>query len=69
MSMQLALDNITIFWMQLLISYAVCTIVVVWYIWPSLTKLSRNSALIPLLVCACSPLCGNDFIGYGHDRS
>ena len=43
------MNNITIFWMQLLTSIFVCTIVAVWYVWPSLTKLSRNSALIPLL--------------------
>jgi hypothetical protein len=35
--------------MQLLISCVVSTIVVVWYVWPSLTKLSRNSALVALL--------------------
>ena len=38
-----------IFWMQLLTSVVVLGIVAVWYVWPSLTKLSRNSALIPLL--------------------
>ena len=27
----------------------VCAIVVAWYVWPLLIKLSRNSALIPLL--------------------
>ena len=47
--MGLAMDNVTIFWMQLLLSLGVCAIVVAWYVWPSLTKLSRNSALIPLL--------------------
>jgi hypothetical protein len=45
----LAIDNITIFWIQLLTSVFVCTIVAVWYVWPSLTKLSRNSALSLLL--------------------
>ena len=45
----LVIDNITIFWLQLLISCVVCTTVVVWYVWPYLTKLSRNSALILLL--------------------
>ena len=43
------MNTITIFWMQLLPSVLVLTIVAVWYVWPSLTKLSRNSALIPLL--------------------
>ncbi len=49
MSMPFTMDNITIFWMQLLTSVFVCTIVAVWHVWPPLTKLSRNSALIPLL--------------------
>ena len=49
MGMGLAMDNVTIFWMQLLLSCTVCAIVAKWYVWPSLTKLSRNSALIPLL--------------------
>ena len=49
MGMRLAMDNVTIFWMQLLLSCVVFAIVAVWYVWPSLTKLSRNSALIPLL--------------------
>ena len=43
------MDNVTIFWMQLLVSLVVCTIVVAWYVWPYLTKLPRNSALIALL--------------------
>src|SRR5271155_4604492 len=47
--MRVAMNNATIFWMQLLLSLGVCTIVVAWYVWPYLTKLSRNSALIPLL--------------------
>ncbi len=34
---------------RLLTSVFVFGIVAVWYVWPSLTKLSRNSALIPLL--------------------
>jgi hypothetical protein len=38
-----------IFWMQLLTSVVVFGIVAVWYVWPYLTKLSRNSALIALL--------------------
>lgn len=43
------MDNVTIFWMQLLLSCVVFAIVAAWYVWPYLTKLSRNSALIPLL--------------------
>ncbi len=39
----------TIFWMQLLVSCAVISLVSAWYVWPSLTKISRNSALILLL--------------------
>jgi hypothetical protein len=46
---RLAVTNVTIFWMQLFVSCVVCAIVVAWYVWPYLTKLSRNSALIPLL--------------------
>ena len=49
MRMGLAMNNVTIFWLQLLLSLGVCAIVVAWYVWPYLTKLSRNSALIPLL--------------------
>ena len=43
------MDNVTIFWMQILTSVFVFGIVAVWYVWPYLTKLSRNSALIALL--------------------
>jgi hypothetical protein len=47
--MVLAMNNVTIFWLQLVLSLGVCAIVAAWYVWPYLTKLSRNSALIPLL--------------------
>jgi hypothetical protein len=43
------MDATRIFWMQLLTSVAVFGIVAVWYVWPSLTRLSRSSALILLL--------------------
>lgn len=43
------MDSTQIFWMQLLASVVVFGNVAVWYVWPSLTKLSRNSALITLL--------------------
>ena len=49
MGMGLAMNNVTIFWMQLFLSLGVCALVVAWYVWPYLTKLPRNSALIPLL--------------------
>jgi hypothetical protein len=45
----LAMNNVTIFWMQLLTSLFVFGIIVAWYVWPYLTKISRNSALTPLL--------------------
>ena len=47
--MALAMNSASIFWLQLLLSCFVCALVVAWYVWPSLTKLPRNSALIPLL--------------------
>ena len=43
------MNNVTIFWLQLVTSVFVFSIVTAWYVWPSLTRLSRNSALIPLL--------------------
>ena len=49
MAIQPALDNVAIFWLQLLLSCVVCAFVVAWYVWPLLIKLPRNSALIPLL--------------------
>ena len=47
--MRLAMNSVTIFWLQLLSSLFVYSLVTAWYVWPYLTKLSRNSALIPLL--------------------
>jgi hypothetical protein len=43
------MNSVTIFWSQLLTSVFVLSLVAPWYVWPYLTKLSRNSALIPLL--------------------
>ncbi len=43
------MENVTIFWMQLFTSVFVFGTVARWYVWPALLKLSRNSALIPLL--------------------
>jgi hypothetical protein len=43
------MNSVSIFWMQIVTSLFVFGIVAVWYIWPLLTKLARNSALIALL--------------------
>ena len=43
------MNSVAIFWMQILTSLCVFSIVAVWYVRPSLTKLSRNSALSLLL--------------------
>ncbi|KIZ32760.1 MULTISPECIES: hypothetical protein [Rhodopseudomonas] len=43
------MNSVTIFWMQLFTSIAVFSLVAAWYVWPSLTKLPRNAALIPPL--------------------
>jgi hypothetical protein len=43
------MDSTTIFWLQLLLSCVVFALVAVWYLWPALTKVSRNSALVALL--------------------
>ena len=43
------MSGVVIFWMQLFLSVVVFALVAAWYVWPSLTKQSRNSALIPLL--------------------
>jgi hypothetical protein len=47
--MQLAMDNVSIFWMQIVTSVFVSGLVAVWYVWPALTKIPRSSALIILL--------------------
>lgn len=44
-----AMNSVSIFWMQILTSVLVLGIVALWYVWPSITKLSRNSALTLLL--------------------
>ena len=44
-----AMNSVTIFWLQLLSSVFVFSLVTAWYVWPYLTKLSRNSCLIALL--------------------
>ncbi len=43
------MNSVAIFWVQLFMSCVVFGIISAWYVWPSLTKLSRTSALIPLL--------------------
>jgi hypothetical protein len=43
------MDNVSIFWLQILTSVFVFGTMAVWYVWPLLTNRSRNSALIPLL--------------------
>ena len=43
------MNNVSIFWLQLVSSLLVCASIVAWYVWPSLTKLPRNSALVPLV--------------------
>jgi hypothetical protein len=44
-----AMNSVIIFWLQLLSSVFVFGLVTGWYVWPYLTNLSRNSALIALL--------------------
>jgi hypothetical protein len=44
-----AMNSVTIFWLQLVWSVFVFGLVTRWYVWPYLTNLSRNSALIALL--------------------
>src|SRR3954469_4920611 len=44
-----SMNSVTIFWLQLVTSVVVFSIVTAWYVSPYLTKLSRNSALIVLL--------------------
>jgi hypothetical protein len=43
------MNSVTIFWFQLVTSVFVVSLVTAWYVWPALTKLSRNSVLIALL--------------------
>lgn len=47
--MHVTMNNVTIFWLQLLLSFVVYAIVTKWYAWPALATLTRNSALVPLL--------------------
>ena len=43
------INSVSIFWLQLLASCFVGLIVVAWYVWPYLTRIPRNSALVALL--------------------
>ena len=43
------MNNVAIFWMQLFVSVFVFSVITAWYVWPSLTKRSRYSALTLLL--------------------
>jgi len=43
------MNSVAIFWVQILASLGVFSLVAAWYVWPWLTKLPRNSALTPLL--------------------
>ena len=43
------MTNVSIFWLQLIFSCVVSAAAVTWWIWPVLTKLPRNSALVPLI--------------------
>lgn len=49
MGIGLTMESVTIFWFQLATSLFIFSTIAVWYVWPSLIKLSRNSALILLL--------------------
>jgi hypothetical protein len=42
------MDNVSIFWLQILVSLGVFSLVTVWYVWPRLLRLPLNSALAPL---------------------
>ena len=43
------MGGVTIFWMQILVSCVVLSLVATWYVWPSLNRIPRNTALILLL--------------------
>jgi hypothetical protein len=43
------MNNVAIFWLQLLTSVFVLSLVAVWYVWPALARLPARSALVPLL--------------------
>jgi hypothetical protein len=44
-----AMNRDAIFWLQILVGVGIFSLMAAWYVWPQLTKLSPNSALVPLL--------------------
>jgi len=49
MEVMTAMNSVAIFWLQIVSSVLVFSLVTAWYAWPALTKLPKNSALIALL--------------------
>lgn len=43
------MSSTAIFWLQLVVSVGVFTLITVWYVWPRLVTRDVNSALVPLL--------------------
>ncbi len=43
------MTGVSIFWLQMITSTVVFGAVAVWYVWPALTRMARNTALIVLL--------------------
>ncbi|MFF6993165.1 hypothetical protein [Streptomyces sp. NPDC010273] len=43
------MGSVAIFWLQILVSLGVFSLLALWYIWPRLVGLDRNSALAPWL--------------------
>jgi hypothetical protein len=43
------MHNVSIFWLELASSIVVGALVMAWWVWPSLIKLPRTSALVPLI--------------------
>ena len=43
------MSSTAIFWLQVLVSVGVVTLITVWYVWPRLVTRDLNSALVPLL--------------------
>jgi hypothetical protein len=42
------LSSTAIFWMQVVVSTGVFTLITIWYVWPRLAKQELGSALAPL---------------------
>ena len=49
MEVMTAMNSVAIFWLQIVSSVLVFSLVTAWYAWPALTKIPKNSALIALL--------------------